>query len=169
MGSAAETSRTVERVLYPTRYALVMNVADFTEHLVVRLPLTDAAGVLFYARIFELEQELFERWLELGGFSLKDMLESRFPPTPVVHCEANYRMPVRCGDRLTARIDAIEIGRSGFTLSWKFSLEQSLAMSARVKRVAIDRRAGESMDRPEAFRAWLEETMSRTGSLDAST
>jgi 1,4-dihydroxy-2-naphthoyl-CoA hydrolase len=146
-----------------------MNVADFTEHLVVRLPLTDAAGVLFYARIFELEQELFERWLELGGFSLKDMLEGRFPPTPVVHCEANYRMPVRCGDRLTARIDAIEIGRSGFTLSWQFSLEQSLAMSARVKRVAIDRRAGESMDLPEAFRAWLEETMSRTGSLDAST
>lgn len=163
MGSAAETSRTIERVLYPTRYALVMNVADFTEHLVVRLPLTDAAGVLFYARIFELEQELFERWLELGGFSLKDMLEGRFPPTPVVHCEANYRMPVRCGDRLTARIDAIEIGRSGFTLSWKFSLEQSLAMSARVKRVAIDRRAGESMDLPEAFRLWLEETRARAG------
>ena len=146
-----------------------MNVADFTEHLVVRLPLTDAAGVLFYARIFELEQELFERWLELGGFSLKDMLEGRFPPTPVVHCEANYRMPVRCGDRLTARIDAIEIGRSGFTLSWKFSLETTLAMSVRVKRVAIDRRAGESIDLPETFRAWLEETMSRTGSLDAST
>lgn len=140
-----------------------MNAADLTEHLVVRLPLTDAAGVLFYARIFELEQELFERWLELGGFSLKDMLEGRFPPTPVVHCEANYRMPVRCGDRLTARIESVEIGRSGFSLSWKFSLEQSLAMSVRVKRVAIDRRAGESTDLPEAFRAWLEDTRARAG------
>jgi len=111
-----------------------MNAADFTEHLVVRLPLTDAAGVLFYARVFELEQELFERWLEVGGFSLQEMLEGRFPPTPVVHCEADYRMPVRCGDRLTVRIDAVEVGRSAFTLSWKFSLETSLAMSVRVYR-----------------------------------
>lgn len=140
-----------------------MNAADFTEHLVVRLPLTDAAGVLFYARVFELEQELFERWLEVGGFSLKEMLEGRFPPTPVVHCEADYRLPIRCGDRLTVGIDAVEVGRSGFTLSWKFSLETTLAMSVRVKRVAIDRRAGESMDLPETFRAWLEETRSRVG------
>jgi 1,4-dihydroxy-2-naphthoyl-CoA hydrolase len=140
-----------------------MNAADFTEHLVVRLPLTDAAGVLFYARVFELEQELFERWLELGGFSLKEMLEGRFPPTPVVRCEADYRMPIRCGDRLTVRIDAVEVGRSGFTLSWKFSLETALAMSVRVKRVAIDRRAGESIDLPETFCAWLEETRTRVG------
>lgn len=148
-------------MLYPTRYAPAMNAADFTEHLVVRLPLTDAAGVVFYARVFELEQELFERWLELGGFHLKDMLAGRFPPTPVVHCEADYRMPVRCGDRLTARIDAVEIGRSGFMLSWRFSLGDAPAISVRVKRVAIDRRAGESTDLPEAFRSWLEETRSR--------
>jgi acyl-CoA thioesterase FadM len=80
-----------------------------------------------------------------------------------VRCEADYRMPIRCGDRLTVRIDAVEVGRSGFTLSWKFSLETTLAMSVRVKRVAIDRRAGESIDLPETFRAWLEETRSRVG------
>ncbi|MDI9404125.1 MAG: hotdog domain-containing protein [Limnohabitans sp.] len=146
-----------------------MNAADFTEHLVVRLPHSDAAGVIFYPRIFEMEQELFERWLELGGFHLKDMLEGRFPPTPVVHCEANYRMPIRVGDRVTAKISAVEIGRSGFALAWRFSLGATQAITLRVKRVAIDRRAGESTDLPEAFRAWLEETMSRTGSLDAST
>jgi acyl-CoA thioesterase FadM len=36
-------------------------------------------------------------------------------------------------------------------------------MSVRVKRVAIDRRAGESIDLPETFRAWLEETRARVG------
>ena len=38
-------------------------------------------------------------------------------------------------------------------------------MSARVKRVAIDPRAGESIDLPEAFRQWLLETQSRAGGL----
>jgi hypothetical protein len=31
--------------------------------------------------------------------------------------------------------------------------------------VAIDVEAGESVDLPEAFRAWLEETQARTGRL----
>ena len=143
-----------------------MNGADFTEHLVVRLPHSDAAGVIFYPRIFEIEQELFERWLELGGFHLKDALEGRFPPTPVVHCEADYRLPIRVGDRLTARVAAVSVGRSGFTLAWTFSLGSVQAISASVKRVAIDRRAGESVELPEAFRGWLEETQSRTGRID---
>lgn len=142
-----------------------MNPTDFTERLVIRLPHTDAAGVVFYPKVFEIEQELFERWLELGGFSLRDMLERRLAPTPIVHCEADYRLPVRAGDKLVAQLAGVEIGRSGYTLAWTFSLGGEAAMSARVKRVAIDPRAGESIDLPEAFRQWLLETQSRAGGL----
>jgi 4-hydroxybenzoyl-CoA thioesterase len=142
-----------------------MNLTDFSEHLVVRLPHTDAAGVIFYPRIFEIEQELFERWLELGGFSLRDMLERRLAPTPIVHCEADYRLPVRAGDKLTAQLVGVDIGRSGYTFQWTFSRGAEPAISARVKRVAIDPRAGESIDLPEAFRQWLLETQSRAGTL----
>ena len=142
-----------------------MNPTDFTERLVIRLPHTDAAGVVFYPKVFEIEQELFERWLELGGFSLRDMLERRLAPTPIVHCEADYRLPVRAGDKLVAQLAGVEIGRSGYTLAWTFSLDGEAAMSARVKRVAIDPRAGESIDLPESFRQWILETQSRTGGL----
>ncbi|MFM1804226.1 MAG: hypothetical protein RL136_1105 [Planctomycetota bacterium] len=142
-----------------------MNLADFSEHFVIRLPHSDAAGVIFYARLFEIEEELFERWLELGGFSVGAMLDGRLVPTPVVHCEANFRKPVRVGDRLTVRLAGLEIGRSGYTLLWNFLLDGELAMSAKVKRVAIDRKAGESIDLPEVFRAFLEESQSRTGRL----
>lgn len=164
-----------ERVLYPrfrarvgvgaSPYAARMNLADFSEHLVVRLPHTDAAGVIFYAKIFEIEEELFERWLELGGFSVGAMIDRRLAPTPIVHCTADFRRPVRVGDRLTARMAGIDIGRSGYTLAWVFLVDGELAMSAKVKRVAIDPEAGEAVDLPEQFRAWLEETQSRTGRL----
>ena len=146
-------------------YAARMNLADFSEHFVVRLPHTDAAGVIFYAKIFEIEEELFERWLELGGFSVGAMLERRLAPTPIVHCSADFRKPVRVGDRLTTRLAGIDIGRSGYTLAWVFLINGELAMSAKVKRVAIDPEAGEAVDLPEQFRAWLEETQSRTGRL----
>lgn len=142
-----------------------MNAADFTEHLVVRLPHTDAAGVLFFPKIFELEEELFERWLELGGFSLREMLERKLAPTPIVHCEADFRAPVRAGDRLLVQLAGVDIGRSGYTLAWTFLRDEEVTMHAKVKRVAIDPRLGESIDLPEAFRAWLEETRARTASL----
>ncbi len=142
-----------------------MNAADFTEHLVVRLPHTDAAGVLFFPKIFELEEELFERWLELGGFSLREMLERKIAPTPIVHCEADFRAPVRAGDRLLVRLAGVDIGRSGYTLAWTFLRDGEVTMHAKVKRVAIDPRLGESIDLPEAFRAWLEETRARTANL----
>ena len=87
-----------------------MNPADFSEHLVVRLPHTDAAGVIFYPKVFEIEQELFERWLELGGFSLRDMLSGRLAPTPIVHCEADYRLPVRAGDKRIILVDGKPAG-----------------------------------------------------------
>jgi 4-hydroxybenzoyl-CoA thioesterase len=142
-----------------------MNPADFSEHLVVRLPHTDAAGVIFYPRIFEIEQELFERWLELGGFSIREMLNGRLAPTPIVHCEADYRLPVRAGDTMTAQLAGIDIGRSGYTLQWAFARGKEPAISVRVKRVAIDPRLGESIDLPDAFRQWLLETHARVGGL----
>ena len=142
-----------------------MNLADFTELLVVRLSHTDAAGVIFYPKIFEMEQELFERWLELGGFRVRDMLSGQLAPTPIVHCEADYRLPVRVGDKLTAQLAGVDVGRSGYTLQWSFARETEPAMSVRVKRVAIDPRAGESIDLPEAFRKWLLDTQSRVGGM----
>jgi len=142
-----------------------MNLADFSEHFVIRLPHTDAAGVVFYPKLFEIEEELFERWLELGGFSVRAMLEGRMAPTPIVQCSGEFRMPVQVGDRLAVRLAGVEIGRSGYTLAWTFHRDGQVVMSARVKRVSIDPEAGGSVDLPEAFRAWLEETQSRTARL----
>lgn len=146
-------------------YPCAMNIADFSEHIVVRLAHTDAAGVIFYPKLFEIEQELFERWLELGGFSVRAMLDGRLNPTPIVHCDADYLRPVRTGDRLTARLMGVEIGRSGYTFVWNFLLDGEVALRAKVKRVAIDLEAGASTELPEAFRAWLEQTQSRTNRI----
>jgi acyl-CoA thioesterase FadM len=93
------------------------------------------------------------------------MLAGRLAPTPIVHCEADYSLPVRAGDKLVAQLVGVDIGRSGYTLQWAFSRGGEPAFSARVKRVAIDPRAGESIDLPGVFRQWLLETQSRAGAI----
>ncbi len=135
-----------------------MNLDDFSEHLVIRLPLTDAAGVIFYGRIFELEQELFERWLELGSMHLHEMLSGALTPTPIVHCEADFRLAARAGDRLQVRISRLEIGKSSYELEWMFTHEAKVVMAATVKRVAVDVTSRQSVMLPEKLRAWLTHT-----------
>lgn len=129
----------------------------FESELVVRLQHTDAAGVIFYPRLLEMEEELFERWLESGGLHLRQMLVERtLAPTPVVRCEADFRAPVRVGDRLTARLAAAEAGSSSFTLSWTFTAGGREAMAAKVTRAAIDPKAGTSVELPAQLRALVE-------------
>jgi acyl-CoA thioesterase FadM len=142
-----------------------MNLADFSEHFVVRLPHTDAAGVLFYPKIFEIEEELFERWLELGGFSVRAMLDGRLAPTPIVHCEADYRRPVRVGDRLAVRLAGVGVGRTSFELAWEMALDGAVAVAVRVRRSSIDRASGRAVDLPPALRAWLEASQARTAAI----
>ena len=66
--SASGRRQRPSRVLYrrrtrcgvrPPAIVPFMNPTDFTERLVIRLPHTDAAGVVFYPKVFEIEQELF--------------------------------------------------------------------------------------------------------------
>ena len=135
------------------------------DHWTVRLGHTDAAGVMFFPAAFEVEQEFFERWLEAGGMSVRGMLEGALAPTPVVHCEADYRRPVRVGDRLEVRLAAVGVGRTSFELAWEMALEGAVAVAVRVRRSPIDRASGRAMDLPPALRAWLEASQARTEAI----
>lgn len=77
---------------------------DVTRYrLTVRLHHTDAAGVLFYGRLFELVQEAFEAALERCGLPLSELLRGEYR-LPVVHAQADYTAPVRAGDALTVTL-----------------------------------------------------------------
>ncbi len=77
---------------------------DVTRYrLTVRLHHTDAAGVLFYGRLFELVQEAFEAALERRGLPLSELLAGEYR-LPVVRAEADYTAPVRAGDALTVSL-----------------------------------------------------------------
>lgn len=65
---------------------------------------TDAAGVLFYSRLFELVQEAFEEAMTQMGISLGELLRTGGFKIPIVHAEADYTAPVRVGDRLEVRL-----------------------------------------------------------------
>ena len=142
-----------------------MGLDQLQDRWTVRLGHTDAAGVMFFPAAFEVEQEFFERWLESGGMSLRGMLDGTLAPTPVVHCEADYRRPVRVGDRLMVRLAGVGIGRTSFELAWEMVIEHAVAVAVKVRRTSIDRGSGRAVDLPQPLRAWLEACQRETATL----
>jgi acyl-CoA thioesterase FadM len=142
-----------------------MNAGSFQHTVTVRLSHSDAAGVIFFPNAFLLEQELFERWLEAGGMGVREMLEGTLAPTPVVHCEAGFSRPVRVGDRLAARLAAVGIGETSFTLAWAMELEGTAAITVRVRRVSVDPASGRAIGLPERLRSWLGSSQRDTATI----
>lgn len=127
---------------------------EMTRHSVtVRLHHTDAAGVLFYSRLFELVQEAFETAMEAGGLPLGELLRDGGFRIPVVHAEADYTAPVRVGDVLEVRL-AFEAG----TRSLRVNAEVVDAGGGRVAAVtvvhaAVSAATGIAVALPDALRA----------------
>ena len=127
---------------------------EMTRHSVtVRLHHTDAAGVLFYSRLFELVQEAFETAMEAGGLPLGELLRDGGFRIPVVHAEADYAAPVRVGDVLEVRL-AFEAG----TRSLRVKAEVVDAGGGRVAAVtvvhaAVSAATGIAVALPDALRA----------------
>lgn len=125
-----------------------------TRHTVtVRLHHTDAAGVLFYGRLFELAQEALEEALAAGGLPLGELLRGGGFRLPVVHAEADYTAPVRAGDVLEVRL-AFQAGDRSLRVGAEFvDAAGRQVAAARVVHAAVSVATGTAVPLPDAVRA----------------
>jgi YbgC/YbaW family acyl-CoA thioester hydrolase len=94
---------------------------SFEHTIQVRFQDVDAAGVLFYGRVYDYGHVAYEEfWASMGVdrawvFSGAEFL------IPIAHSEADYRKPVLHGERVTVRIEVTRVGRASFSLSYRIS------------------------------------------------
>jgi len=85
----------------------------------VRFQDVDAAGVLFFGRIYDYCHEAYEElWTGAGVdrawiFSGADFL------IPIAHSEADYKVPLRHGETVDVRVDVTHVGRASFHLTYR--------------------------------------------------
>ena len=84
----------------------------------VRFQDIDAAGIVFFARVFDyFHDALFEHYTA-RGMNMADVIRDASWILPIVHCEADYRAPMRFGDALAVEIERAELGRSSVTVHY---------------------------------------------------
>lgn len=81
----------------------------FARERPIRFQDVDAAGIIFYARAFELCHDLYVEFLADAGLPLHESLQGSII-APVRHAESDYLRPLRFGDRVEVALVAAQLG-----------------------------------------------------------
>jgi acyl-CoA thioesterase FadM len=136
---------------------------EFTCERTVRLYDTDAAGFLFYGAQFRLAHAALEDFLAHLGLPIGDILREPATLFPVVHAEADYRAPLRAGDRIAVRVRVRAISDRSFTIAYRFLLADGReAGSVLTVHSALDPATGTSCPLPSAVRQAFSPYLSTT-------
>jgi 1,4-dihydroxy-2-naphthoyl-CoA hydrolase len=130
----------------------------FSYQRTVRLPDTDAAGVVYFARVFSLCHEAYEEALAAAGIPLPDLLGANGVVVPIAKSEAEFLRPLRVGDKL--RITVTPDTHSEKTFSLRFEVvrlgsPEKLAARVRTEHVCTSPAKRERAPLPPKLLAWV--------------
>ncbi len=129
----------------------------FSYQTVIRLQHTDAASLIFYARIFDLAHEAYEVFLDEIGHPLPTEMSKQAVMLPIAHATADYRAPLRLNDRVRIEVWVEAVNRRSFELRYRFvKADDTVAAGVRTIHVAVDSQTGGSVSLPEALARSLE-------------
>ena len=129
----------------------------YTMNATVRLPDTDAAGILFFGNYFRLAHDAYEAFMESIGFSLRHIVQEADFLVLIAHTEADYKKPLRLVDRASVELVVVSIGQTSFVLSYYFKDAQNdVAAKVKTIHVTVDKKSGDKIPLPEKLREKLE-------------
>ena len=129
---------------------------SFETSFPVRFQDVDAAGVLFYGRIYDYCHQAYEELIESGGIDRAHYFSKAEYLVPIVHSEADYKTPILHGERISITIDVTRVGRASFRLRY---LVRGPAGDVRVEVTTVhafaNRATMKPIPIPEALRAFF--------------
>jgi 1,4-dihydroxy-2-naphthoyl-CoA hydrolase len=128
----------------------------FTIDFSVRLPDTDAAGILFFGNYFRLAHDAYEAFMESIGFSLRHIIREADFLVLIAHAEADYEKPLRLGDKVTVELVIESVRQTSFVLSYSLKDAQNdVAAKVQTVHVTVEKKSGDKIPLPEMLRTKL--------------
>ena len=101
--------------------------AVYRHEAVVPFQHVDAAGIVFFARTFDYFHDAWVGLLEDAGQPLPEVLRSGAWIAPLVHAEADYKRPLRFGDRIRVLITEVATEGSKAVVSYRIEVDGGTA------------------------------------------
>lgn len=126
----------------------------------VRFGDTDAAGVVHFARVLEWCHQAYEESLERFGVAAASVFPTPAAAPevalPIVHCRADFRRPLVCGDPLAIALEPRRLDPGCFEVSYRFSSSGQEVARALIRHLAIDAATRERCSLSAPINRWLE-------------
>ena len=128
----------------------------FTYKATIRLHDTDAAGLIFFANLFKIIYDAYEEFLDFAGFDLAKIIHKSSFTLPVVHAEADYKVPLCVGDKVAVEIKLEKTGTTSFVLNYAVRhRKKGIAATAKTVHVAVSQKTWKTVPLPPKFRRAL--------------
>jgi len=129
----------------------------YTHESAVRLPDTDAAGILYFGNYFTVAHDAYEAFLASIGFSFAYIISEADFLILIAHAEADYRRPLLLGEKITVEVAAEQIGHSSFALTYLLKDSRGeVAANVKTVHVSVEKSTGKKMPLPASLREKLE-------------
>ena len=122
----------------------------------VRFQDVDAAGVLFFGRIYDYCHQAYEEFWASEGIDRAHFFSGATYLVPIAHSEADYRTPVRHGEHIVVSLSVVRVGRASFTLRYRVTdRDGTLKASVATVHAFVDRATMKPIAIPPALRPIL--------------
>jgi 1,4-dihydroxy-2-naphthoyl-CoA hydrolase len=137
-----------------SRSALLAAPAGFIYESRVRFQDVDAAGIVFFARLFDLMHDAYVAFLAHHGIALDEVIRSGSYAVPLSHADANFLRPLRFGDQVATGPVRAKWEGSRITIGHRISLLGSGQVVAlgRTAHVFVDSATFQKIAPPPSFR-----------------
>lgn len=113
----------------------------------------DAAGIVFYARVFDWFHDAYVAFLASAGFPLPAAIREGRWMAPLVHADADYRSPLRFGDPLRIALVDAETSPHRVTVAYRVTSGERVAVTGTTVHVFVDARTFARTPMPAELRA----------------
>jgi 1,4-dihydroxy-2-naphthoyl-CoA hydrolase len=107
------------------------------EH-VVRFQDTDAAGIVFFARVLEYFHDAYAVFLRAEGCPLEEAMERKRWAAPLKSSEAHFLRPMRFGDALSTALVRVRLSGSDLEMGYRTSVRGEAAAVGVLRAVFVD-------------------------------
>ena len=130
-----------------------------TYHRTIRLADTDAAGVVYFAKLLSICHEAYEDVLEKAGIGLRSFLEDSALAIPIVHGEIDFFGPLFCGDQLAIELIPQQIDENSFEVAYQvlsYPFSENCLARALTRHISINPVNRRRLPLPQSIRQWLQ-------------
>lgn len=116
----------------------------------------DPAGILFYAKLFEINHSIYEDVID--SFNLKyDYWRSDVFVVPIIKTDGEYLKPVKAGDHISINLSVTLLKENSFELTYEWiNSDGVLVAKARTVHVFLDKNSWEKIHIPEEIKTSLQ-------------